>query len=328
MFKIFKYIVTVFAVSTLFTFIIIKTKGPSTPPLPLVAVANYGPHASLEEAIQGLKDGLTSQGFKEGENFSLKISDVNFDHALIPQMLMKLKADKPNVMVALSTPVAQALKNAEKEIPVVFSAITDPVDAGLVVEASASCANITGSSDQQDLNLFLKFAQKLLPNSKTVGLLYATGDTNDTALVNLMNKAAQKIGMKVMALPVDQTRDIPQRIKGFKGKVDFIYVGTSGPIQPALPTIVAEADRMGIPVFNADSDAVKKHHVLGSYGVSYYQVGLNTAYLVAELLRGKEISTLCPRYPSYKDHKGFISKNRAKSLGIPVESLSNATVIE
>ncbi len=324
----FKYILIGFSVLVFFGFIVFEFCTPKSS-LPLITIANWGPHSSLDETVRGIKEGLEAKGFKENETISLKITSVNFDPSLIPQMISNLRAYRPKVMVVLSTPVAQVLKNSEKEAPIVFASITDPVEGGLIHHPEKSHENVTGSSDQQNLELFLSFAKDLLPKAQTVGILYATGEANDFALVKLMEKAAQKAGLKVVAVPVDQSRDIPQRMHSFKDKVDFIYVGTSGTIQPALPTIVAAADRMNIPVFNADSEAVRKNQVLGSFGVTYYQVGLNASTMIVQLLEGKKISEIPPIYPSAQDHHGVVSKKRAEQFGVlNLKNLPNITIIE
>jgi len=300
-----------------------------TPNLPKIAIANYGPHASLQETIQGIKDQLEYLGFKEGHQIVFEITDVNFESTLIPQMLSKLKASNPKVVVAMTTPVAQGAKTSIRNIPIIFSDITDPVEAGLLATANQPEVNLTGASDRQDLNLFIKFAKQLLPNANRIGLLYATGEANDLALVKMMQKAAKANNFEVVSIPVEHARDIPMRMQAFKYKVDLIYVGVSGPIQPSLPTIVSEADRMKIPVFNADSDAVKKHYVLGSFGVSYYQVGVNTANIIVQILNGEKVNSINPVYPSSSDHHGFISQKKAKQLGLTLPtSLQNITIVE
>ncbi len=144
----------------------------------------------------------------------------------------------------------------------------------------------------------------------------------------MMQEAALKENMEVVLVPIEQAKDVGHRMQAFKGKVDFIYVGVSGAIQPSLPAIVSLANKMQIPVFNADSDAVKNHQVLASYGVSYYQVGVNTATIIYQILQGKDISTIAPLYPKASDHHGFISKKVALKLGIPLPSLENVTVVE
>ncbi len=296
--------------------------------LPIVAIANYGPHASLHETIAGIKDELANKGLIENQDFRLEIRDANFEHTLIRQMLASLKATKPAVIIALSTPVAQAAKSITT-IPLVFSDITAPVEAGLLNNEYQAKGNMTGASDRQDLVAFLSFAKKLLPQAKRIGLLYATTDANDLSLVKMMQNAAKQFDMEVVLVPVEHANDVKLRVQAFKNNVDLIYVGVSGPIQPSVPTIASIAARMNIPVFNADSDAVKQHLVLGSFGVSYYQVGINTADIVYDVLQGKPIETIAPRFPKLSDHQGYISKTVAKKLGIAIPAtLENITLVE
>ena len=282
--------------------------------LPLVAIANYGPHASLDNSIIGLKESLAKHGFKQGKNINYVIADVGFNTSLIPQMLFKLKSDNPKVMVVMTTPVAQIAKNSIKDIPLVFVDITDPVSAGLLKSEHQIDGNMTGASERQDLGLVLKTAKQMLVDAKRVGILYSTAESNDLALVNMLKKAALEQNIQVVAIAVNQPRDVQQSMQSFKGKVDFIYVGTSGVIQPTLPVIVAEADKMGIPVFNADSEAVKDNLVLASIGVDYKQVGASAGDIIAYLLKNNQL--LAPTYPSAKDHQIYISKTRALKLGI------------
>ena len=295
--------------------------------LPLVAIANYGPHSSLDDSIKGFKSYMASQGFIEHKNIAYKISNVGFDSNLIPQMISQLKSLNPKVMLAMTTPVAQAAKNSVKDIPLVFGVITDPVEAGLLKTKDNADANITGASDQQDLDLLLKFAKQVLPNAYRVGVLYSTSEANDKALVKMLEVAAAKLKMQVVAIAVDQPRDVPIRMQGFRDNVDFIYIGTSGPIQPTLAAIVMEADKMHIPIFNVSEEAVQKNQVLGSFGVDYVQVGANAGRIVAEILKGEK--NIPPIYPTAKDHHGFISKKRLDQmkLGLP-KDLSNIKVVE
>ncbi|MES2212290.1 MAG: ABC transporter substrate-binding protein [Pseudomonadota bacterium] len=297
--------------------------------LPLVAIANWGPHATLAQTIAGLKDELTKQGFIDQQTVRYEIMDVGFSPALIPQMLSALKNKKPEVIVVLGTPIAQAAKGSIKDIPLVYTVVTDPIVAGLIQKDGVPDSNMTGISDKQDLHVLLSFAKSLLPNAKTVGLLYASGQANDLALVEMMNKAAAPLNLTVLAIPVDQPRDIPARMQAFKGKVDFIYVGVSGVIQPTLPAIAAVADRMNIPVFNADATAVKDQLVLGSFGVNYDRIGHQTGEMVAAIIRGTPISKLPPADPRFEDHTAFISKKKASQDHISIPSnLNYITVVE
>jgi putative ABC transport system substrate-binding protein len=294
--------------------------------LPLVAVANYGPHASLEASLSGAKAELADQGFIEGKTIRYEIANVGFDPALIPQMLAKLAASRPRVMLVKTTPVAQLARGKIHDVPLVYCDITDPISAGLLEDREHSCGNVSGSSDQEGLGPFLNFAKSLLPKAKAVGLLYSTSESNDAALLKMMGEAAAEAGLSVVAVPVDQSRDIPMRMQEFRGKVDFIYVGTSGPIQPALPIIASEAKKMGIPVFNAENQAVRDGLALASFGVSYESVGRNAGKLLAKLLKGSSVKNLAPIFPKIEDHKCYINGKLAKKFGIKIPE--NATVVE
>ncbi|MDR1031864.1 MAG: ABC transporter substrate-binding protein [Holosporales bacterium] len=294
--------------------------------LPLVAIANYGPHASLEASLRGIKAELADCGLIEGKTIRYEIADVGFDPTLISQMITKLKASKPKVMIVKATPVAQFAKGKVQDIPLVYCDIMDPVAAGLIKDKAHSHKNMTGSSDQEDLGPFLNFVKTILPRVKTVGLLYSTSESNDAAMVRMMKDAAVKVGLSVFAVPVDQSRDIPMRMQEFRGKVDFIYVGTSGPTQPALPIIASEAQKMGIPVFNAEEQAVRDGLALASFGVNYESVGRNAGKLTAKLLKGASVKNLPPIFPQTQDYRCFVNKKLAKKFGIKIPE--NATAVE
>lgn len=291
------------------------------PPL-LVAIANFGPHPSLEASIQGLKDGLAQQGVE----VVFEEKHVNFDAALIPQMLAQMIAKQPAVVVALTTPVAQrAVQQREKTstpAPLVFSAITDPEAAGLERRSG-----VTGTSDQQDFDALMAFVQKLLPRARRIGVLYGTGEAGDGAFVRMMRGAATHVGLELVAVPVDHARDIPLRM-GLLKDVDVIYVGVSGTIQPALPAIVAAADRMHIPVINTDADAVAHHHVLASFGASPYQVGVRTADIVGRILHGEKADDIPIIYPGPEDHQAALSHPRAAALGIQIPEDRTLQIVE
>ncbi|MDR0942894.1 MAG: ABC transporter substrate-binding protein [Holosporales bacterium] len=292
--------------------------------IPIVAIANYGPLPDLELSIKGIKEELTEQGFIENETVKYEISSINFDHSLISQTATNLKSYNPRVMIVISTPIAQFAKGKIQDIPLVFHAITDPVAAGLLKDKDRSNGNVTGSSDLQNLDIVLTFAKSILPRSKTVGLLCLTSDDNDATLANMMKEAAPKIGLSVLVIPVEQARDIPIRMQGFKEKVDFIYVGASG-LHAAMPTIASEAQKMNIPVFDSEDQSVRNGFALASFGVNYESIGRNTGKLVAKLLKETDIKNLPPVYPTAQEHRCFVNKKQAEKYGINIPE--NAEIV-
>jgi putative ABC transport system substrate-binding protein len=293
--------------------------------IPLVAIINYGQIPPLVSSIDGIKKELSENGLIENKNIRYEIADIAFDHALIPQAVMNCKNHNPDVMVVVSTPIAQFAKGQISSTPLVYMAITDPIDAKLINSPKESVDNITGSSDMQNLDAFLTFAKAILPNAKAVGMLYATFDCNDSAQVNMMREAAKTVGVSVVAIPVDQIRDIPVRIQELKGKVDLIYVGASG-LQSALAVISSEAAKMNIPIFNIEEQSVRDGIAVASFGVNYESVGRNAGKLIMKLLNGRSVKDLPPLFPKIEDHKCFINKKLAQRFGIKIPS--DAVIVE
>lgn len=292
--------------------------------LPLVAIANYGPHASLDASVKGLKLSLTEMGLIEGEHIRYQYQDVGFDTSLIGQMIAALTSQKPDVLVAMTTPVSQYVKGAVHDVPVVYSTLADPYAVGI---ASDNGESVLVSSDQQDLSLMLDFAMRMQPKTKRIGVLYATSETNDLALIKELDIASKAYGVSLMSVAVNCATDVPTAVLKFKDNVDLIIVGTSGPIQPTLPAIAQAAYQMKIPVINMDSQAVKDKMVAASFGVSYEQVGHNTAKLVKKVLDQGPLDENTILYPSLDDHKGFISRSHFVHYGLSYEHLQQQTEI-
>ncbi len=280
--------------------------------MPTIAIANYGPHSSLEEIIIGIKKELASNDFIENETIHYDIADVAFDPSLIMQMLSKLNSARPNLIVAITTPVAQLAKTTIKNTPVIYTGVTDPAEAGLISD------NITGCSEQIDLSLMINFAKKLLPQVKTIGVLYSTSEANDTGMLRNLKQAAELQNIEVIAVGIDHPRDISTRINIFKDKVDFIYIGMSGPIQPALPIIANCALKMNIPLINADIQGAKDNLVLASFGVNYIDIGINTGKMILKILKGTNVKDIAPIHPQASQYKSYISAQNAKLLGITI----------
>src|SRR6478752_6379444 len=148
-----------------------------------VAIANFGPHGSLEQVIAGFKEALAEKGFVDGKNVAYDYSHCNFDPSLVPQVLSKLEAGKPDVMLTVTTPMTQAAVKIvrDQSIPIVFAPVTDPVAAGLVPDWQHGSARFVGASNMQSTETVIDFARKLLGGVKSFGMLYNPGDANDVA---------------------------------------------------------------------------------------------------------------------------------------------------
>ncbi|MDE1996743.1 MAG: ABC transporter, partial [Rhizobiaceae bacterium] len=164
-----------------------------------IAIANFGEHPQLNASIAGFKKALADNGFVEGKDVVYTESNTSFDASLVPQMIAKLQSDHPKLMYTITTPVSQIAKKAlaGSGIPIVFSAVTDPVAAKLVPSWDAGGDGITGASDLQDIAAVMTFTKKLLPNAKRFGVPYNPGEANDVALLDKVKQVAPAAGFEV-----------------------------------------------------------------------------------------------------------------------------------
>ena len=284
----------------------------------VVAIASFGEHPALQEVIDGMKASMSTRGFKEGQDVAYTFSHVNWERNLIPQMLGKVAADRPAVIVTITTPVTQTAVRAigESGIPIVFSAVQDPVVAGVIPNWTTPSKIMTGASNLVDMDGTLGFIKTLLPGAKRLGLPFNPGDDADNALRARLMEFAPKHGIELVPVAVDNTNDLPQRMQAFAGKVDAIYVIPSNLFQPVTSQIAALTGRMKIPTFNGLPAPILKGEMLGSYSVDWKRIGENTAAIVERVLGGTKVSDIAPSVPTPKDHTIVISRSQLEKLGL------------
>lgn len=282
-----------------------------------VAIASFGPHGSLTQVMDGFKAALKEKGFEDGKNVSYDYSDCNFDPSLMPQVLTKLEAIKPDLMLTVTTPMTQASVKIVRDqaLPIVFAPVTDPVAAGLVPDWNHGSARYVGASNMQSTETVIDFAAKLLGKPiKSFGMLYNPGDANDVTGKNLAEAAAKAKGVEFKAVSVESVNDIAARTAALNG-VDFIYAIPSSMLMPALAAIASNADRMGIPIISSSPQGVQENVVLAAMSVSWTKVGYSAGLLGAQILQGKKPSELPNYKPTPADHTPLISGKRLKALG-------------
>ena len=285
-----------------------------------IGIANFGEHPQLAASIAGFKKAMAENGFVEGTDVVYTESHTNFDASLVPQMIAKLQAENPKLIYTVTTPVSQIAQKAlaGSGIPIVFTAVTDPVAAKLVPSWDEGGDGITGSSDLQDVAAVMTFTKKLLPNAKRFGVPFNPGEANDVALVAKIKEVAPAAGFEVVEVGVDNVNDIQQRIASLAGKADVIYTPASNLLQPAIAAVSAAARQAGIPIVNSDDGAVRKGVVPASFAVNYTQVGINAGKIAIEILKGKDPKEIPPSRPAYEDHAPTISKKAMAEFGIEI----------
>jgi putative ABC transport system substrate-binding protein len=274
----------------------------------------------LNETIEGFKKGLAVEGFREGETVMFDESHVNFDRSLIPQMLNKLAGGTPDLMVTIATPVsmtaAQQLK--ARSFPIVFTPIADPVHARLLPSWTAGEKLLTGASVALDYDAVLAFFKSVLPTMKRLGVLYDAGDDSSQAALDAVEKIADKHGLTIVRVGMDNPAELPQRVQSAVGRVDALYPVASGRIQQGAAAIAATADRAKLPVVTTIPQMVQAHQALAALAVSFGQSGEAAGRIAGRILKGADAVSIPAWKPASADHRPMLSAQRLEALSVKV----------
>ncbi|WP_420960553.1 ABC transporter substrate-binding protein [Brucella sp. IR073] len=252
-----------------------------------VAVTAIVEHPALDATRDGVKEALAEAGFKEGENLKFVYQSAQGNAGTAAQIARQFVGDNPDVIVPISTPSAQAVVSATRDIPVVFTAVSDPLGAQLVKNMEKPGGNVTGLSDMSPVADHVTLIKEILPNVKTIGFLYNPGETNSVSLLAALKGAAEKAGITVVESAATKSADVQGAARALVGRADIIYVPTDNTIVSALESAVAVAEENKLPLFTADTDSVNRGS-FAALGFNYHDVGKQTGAIVAKVLNGEK----------------------------------------
>lgn len=250
-----------------------------------VAITQIVEHPALDAVYQGVRDELAERGYKEGENLKIMHESAQGNSAIASQIARKFVGENPDVIVAIATPSAQTVAAAARNLPVVFSAVTDPVAAKLVASLEAPGGNISGVTDMLPLERHIDLLQRLVPDAKRIGTVYNPGEANSVALVELLEQSLAKRGMELVRGAATKTSEVLGAARSLVGKADAIYLTTDNTVISAAEAVVSVGERAKIPVFAADTATVSRGAV-AALGFDYYDLGRQTGAMVARILEG------------------------------------------
>jgi len=251
-----------------------------------VAVTAIVEHPALDAARDGIRDGLADAGYKVGENLTFTYETAQGNPATAARIARKFVGENPTVIVPISTPSAQAVVAATTDIPVVFTAVTDPVGAGLVADAAAPGGNVTGVSDLSPLADHLALIMEVTPEARTVGVIFNPGEANSVSLIGKLRELAAGAGFEIVEANVASTSDVLAAARSLVGKVDVLYIPTDNTVASGLEDAVQVAEQNAIPMFAGDTNSVPRG-AIAAVGFNYYDIGLQTAGLVSRVLEGE-----------------------------------------
>lgn len=291
-----------------------------------VAVSQIVEHPALDATRQGLLDGLKEKGYIEGENLEFTYQTAQGNPAIAVQIAKQFVGERPDVLVGIATPTAQALAASTRSIPVVFTAVTDPVGAKLVKNMDKPARNVTGLSDLSPVAQHVELMQELLPNMKNIGVVFNPGEANAVALVELLREAANARGLNVIEGTALKSADVQAAAQIVASKADVIYAPTDNTVASAIDGLVNAANQANKPIIGASTTYIE-NGALAALGFDYYQVGVQTADYVDALLKGKKVVDLPVKVAKGSDLA--LNQKAANKLGItfPPSVLDRATSV-
>ena len=293
-----------------------------------IGISKIVKHPALDAVEQGIQDELKAE--KVEATFDLQ--NANGDANTAATIANKFKSDKVTIAVGIATPTAQALVKAFAEVksPVVFSAVTDPVDAGLVTSNTAGGEYVTGISDMTPVKAQLTYLLKLVPTVKKVGMVFTGGEANAVVLKTAAEAAAKELGLELIASSIATSAEVKTAAESIADKVDAFYISTDNTVVSAISSLTEVAKAKKKPVISADPTSSEKVDVLASWGFNYYKMGLATGRLIGEILKGKKTSEIPTIYMTdAKDVDTLLNLDVAKALGItiPKEVVDAASIV-
>ncbi|QIQ22302.1 ABC transporter substrate-binding protein [Zophobihabitans entericus] len=258
-----------------------------------VAITSIVEHPALDNVRRGVEDELKDNGYIVGQNLKLQFQSAQGSSANAAQIAKQFVASKPDVMVAISTPSAQSLAATTKSIPIVFTAVTDPVAAKLTRSWEASGTNVTGVSDALSLDKQIELMLKVKPDLKNIGYIYSPGEVNSTMTLRQLQEQLKPLNINILAVPAQRTSDIPAAARSLKGKVDLIYTTTDNNVVSAYESLTKVANESKIPLVASNPEAVERG-ALAALGMSYYDLGRQAGKLVIRILNGEKPGDMPP----------------------------------
>ncbi|WP_428852069.1 ABC transporter substrate-binding protein [Imbroritus primus] len=291
-----------------------------------VAITAIVEHPALDAVRDGVKEELKAQGFEAGKNLKWEYQSAQGNPGTAAQIARKFVGDKPDAIVAIATPSAQAVVAATKSIPTVYSAVTDPIAAQLVKDWKPSGTNVTGVSDMLAIDKQIDLIKKVVPKAKRVGMVYNPGEANSVVVVNELKKLLPKQGMTLVEASAPRTVDISAAAKSLIGKVDVIYTNTDNNVVSAYEALVKVANDAKIPLIASDTDSVKRG-AIAALGMDYFDLGRQTGKIVARILKGEKPGAIASQ--TSDKMQLFVNTGAAEKQGVKLspEFVKSATTV-
>lgn len=288
-----------------------------------VGVVQIADHIALERARSGFEEELK----KTNPDVEIISKNANGDLTVVPSIIKSFQDKNVDLIYAIATPAAQGAKNGEKEIPIIFNAVTDPESADLLKNLEEPEGNITGVSDYFSISAQLEEMLNIFPDIKNVGVMFSTNEANSKFQVEELKKVADGFGLNVVEVGVNNINDVSTSIKTIEPKIDIFMAITDNTVSSASSIIAESLKAAKIPSFASEEGPVE-NGILISAGVDYLDLGKKAAGMASEILGGKKVSEVPVLFST--ETRKVVNKKTAEALGLADDEklMEDAKVVE
>ncbi|MGO1744554.1 MAG: ABC transporter substrate-binding protein [Psychrobacter sp.] len=266
----------------------------SDKPAKTIAITQIVEHPSLDEMRRGIIDELADNGYVKDQNLTVNFQSAQGNTATAGQIAKQFAGDNPDAIVAISTPSAQSIVASTKTVPVIYTAISDPVAAKLIDENNTPIqANVTGLSSVLPIEPQLDNILKIVPHAKTIGYVYSPGEVNSVVVLNQLKKAAPARGLKILDVTANRPTDVAMATRSLAGRVDVIYTSLDNNVVSGFEAMAGAANELDIPIIASDEFSVRRG-ATAALGVNDYDFGRTTGKMVYRVLNDEAVNTIKP----------------------------------
>lgn len=276
-----------------------------------IGVSQLVSHASLDAALKGFETGIEESGL----DITLDVQNAQNDQATANTIAGTFASGDYDLVLAIATPAAQAAAQAVTNVPVLFTAVTDPVSAKLVASNETPGGNVTGTSDANPVLEQLTLLTELDPEAQRVGIVYSSGETNSEVQVEWAKEAASELGLEIVEATVSNSSEVQQAANSLSD-VDALYVPTDNAVVTALETLIGVAQDRQIPLIPAEGDSVERGGV-ATYGLSYEKLGAQTADMAVKILTEDADPASMP-VETVSEPELYVNPEAAESMGVVI----------
>lgn len=305
-----------------------KPKDQTGSEKPVIDVIQLMEHTSLNMIYDSFYEEMKQLGYVDKENCTIVLKNAQGEQSNIGSIISTFQSNNPAVVVAIATPAAQGAAMLAEKTPVIFSAVTDPIEAGLIRDLNKPDQNITGTSDAVMVDQILQLAMTLVPEMKKIGFLYNAGEANSASNIGKAKAYAESQGLEVIEAVVTNTSEVAQATQVLTSKVDVIFTPNDNTVATAMSTVTEICRQAKTPIF-VGADSMVMDGGLATVGINYVELGKETARMVDQVLKGTPVSEIPVKV--FQDNLNiFVNQDALEALGmtLPESVATNEKLVQ